>query len=276
MGVAYGAGYGAERRRAGKRGFSFANAEAAAYVAAMAEPPDDARKAVIDALIGGLKADGLWSGIHLIGLHAAHHHQAARIDAKNPSRVAVPGGNAGNGPDFLVDNGFLGNETDTELDWGIGFDAIGIGQNNHSCLVWSLTDKNGSATTNADFGQKGGATLLMSIGCRLASNLNIRSANATSVAQAVANSLGLHGFDRHEAGTVQLVRNGAFVLSFNRTSAGLPAENVATLRAGTTRWGENRIAITLVANSLAEAQHLLLFNRLNAYLEAVLGTPVPF
>ena len=136
MGVANGVGYGVERRRSGRREYSFANAEAAAYAAAMAESPADTRKAVIDALIGGLKADGLRSGIHLLGLHAAHDHQAARIDAKNPSRVAVPGGNAGNGPDFLIDNGFLGNGTDTELDWGVAWNAIGVTQNSNSALVW--------------------------------------------------------------------------------------------------------------------------------------------
>ena len=57
--------------------------------------------------------------------------------------------------------------------------------------------------------------------------------------------------------------------------SGLPTENVVTLHDSTAHWGINRIAVTIVMDSTTEAQHLKLFNRLNAYLGAVLGTPAP-
>jgi hypothetical protein len=268
MGLAYGIGYGAERRHVRRAGFSFANAEAAAYVAAMAVEPDAARKAVIDALIGGLKADGLWSSILLLGLHATHDQQAARINAKTPAHVAAVVGASGNGPDFLQDNGFQGNGTDSYLDWETTLGELGCTDESAFGLVWSLSD----VASGGDFGS---ASANISIFGRTSGNQLVRPVWNGNLTVAQANSLGLYGWNRSASNVANSIRNGVFIGSTgSRQVSDSLTTDVHTCRTSS-GVGTRRLAATIVGTSLSEADHLKLFNRLSAYMEAVLGTPAP-
>lgn len=84
------------------QGYSFANAEAAAYVAAMSVEPDDTRKALIDTLVGALKSGSVWNSIGILCLCAAHDSQASRLNVKTAS---VYMGVVGT-PTFTVDKGW--------------------------------------------------------------------------------------------------------------------------------------------------------------------------
>lgn len=84
--------------------YAFANAEAEAVAAAMDAEPDDSRKALIDNLVGALKAGGVWAKLHRLCVHAAHTEQAALIDWPTLTPRSKTGA-----PTFTADQGFRGN-----------------------------------------------------------------------------------------------------------------------------------------------------------------------
>jgi len=74
----------------------------AAYVAAMTSQPTAKRRYELNKLISDLSS--IWTKLDYLVVHAAHHEQAGRINAKNPSQVLT----ANNSPVFTIDRGFKG------------------------------------------------------------------------------------------------------------------------------------------------------------------------
>lgn len=89
--------------------------DAQAYFAAMTVQPSAARKDLINALIVGLKADGIWPRIQWLSLLASHSEQAGRLNIKTPAQIA----SAVNSPVFTVDRGFAGDGATTYLDTNV-------------------------------------------------------------------------------------------------------------------------------------------------------------
>lgn len=96
-------------------GYTFADADAEAYVAEMDVEPDDTRKELIDDLFVSLKADSIYAKITWLSLFAAHDAQAARINAITPTQAA----SAVNSPTFTTDLGYTGDNATSYLDSGI-------------------------------------------------------------------------------------------------------------------------------------------------------------
>lgn len=85
-------------------------AETTALVAAMTSSPSGARQTLINTMIEKLKlfqtdhCGSAWTAIDTLFVMAAHHEQAARIDWKDPTRIAAKVGT----PVFVVDRGYVG------------------------------------------------------------------------------------------------------------------------------------------------------------------------
>ena len=101
--------------------YPYVNAEAAAVVNAMAVDPTDARKGLIDNLIGSLKSAGAWSKLDSFYVPAAHDQQAARLNWVSPfgqSLVEV------NSPTWTANLGYTGNGSSSYVHTGVAMNAL--------------------------------------------------------------------------------------------------------------------------------------------------------
>lgn len=90
---------------------------AVAYFAAMTVQPSTARKDLLNALIVGLKADGVWDTYDLLYIGASHDQQAARLNVVNPTGPYTL--QAVNSPVFVVDR-YIGSQSGGGY-WNTGF-----------------------------------------------------------------------------------------------------------------------------------------------------------
>ncbi len=120
-GVRYGAGLALPVPPAGGDVAVPEQAETAALVARMAVPPASARRALIDAVIAGLKADGVWARLDWLCLLAAHDAQAARLNWRSATKALA----AVNSPVFMADRGYQGDGAAAYLGLGEWLIAAG-------------------------------------------------------------------------------------------------------------------------------------------------------
>lgn len=102
------------RHRSGLVGapYTFTNAEAAAFVAAMDLVAPTAVKEAIDDFVGALKTAGVWAKRASIFLLANFSEQATRLDLKAPSGTALVDTNS---PVFIANEGWHGDDGSNNL-----------------------------------------------------------------------------------------------------------------------------------------------------------------
>lgn len=123
-------------------GYRFTNQEAADLVARFTTPPDNARKALIDTMVGVLKAAGVWSKLDALYIMAAHDSRAARrnwiADAYNLTPTSSP--------TFTADQGYAGDGSTSYLSTGFN-PATAVSpkfvQNSAHLAAWSRTQLQG-------------------------------------------------------------------------------------------------------------------------------------
>jgi len=109
------------------------DADAAAYFAAMTVQPDATRKGLINDLIVGAKADGVWSPLDWL-LLAGHDAQAALVNARQPAKIATVSGAL----TWTTDRGYQGDGSTGFIDIGEVYNAAGntYAQNSATVGVW--------------------------------------------------------------------------------------------------------------------------------------------
>ncbi len=240
--------------------------ETTAYLAAMAVQPGLARAALLDALIVGLKADGLWAKLDWLMICAAHDEQAGRINAANPAQIA----SAPVAPTFTTDRGFTGNGSTQYLN--SGFDPASgsqkFTQNDAHMGVWIGTNVQSSA--QFDLGNTR-ATIVT----RTSGGLQVRHNNATGVTKALgaATSVGHSVWTRTGATASEMFKEGASIgtdtaASVNPTTGGFlicAASNSGTPGSFSTR----RVQAAHWGSKLASGEVAMIRTRLAAYMSAV-------
>lgn len=243
----------------GVGGYAFVNAEASSLAARFATPPTDARKALIDNLVGSLKTASVWSKMDALYVIAAADAQAARqnwiADQYNLSAVSSP--------TFSPDRGYTGDGASSYLDAGVAANALlNFTQNDNSFGFWSRTN---DATAGRDMGA--GSQFLV-IG-RNVTNMQGRANSAISATFAAADSLGFYGARRNNPSDQDLFKNGAIVrLASANVSAAVGVDSVNILRTQTT-YSVRQCSVAFVGGYLTDAQILAQYNAINTYLQAV-------
>jgi hypothetical protein len=264
LGLGLGIGVASRRKGAGAP----YDADAQAYFAAMTASPDADRKALLDALIAGLKADGVWAKLDWISLFAAHDAQAARLNAKYPAQAfSVVGA-----PAFVADGGYTGaSGAYLASGWIPATSAVQYARNSAFVAAWSRT--NALASTVA----LGNTATILAPRASDGIRVLVNGPGTNQLAPVPGNtSVGLTAADRSAGAVGSVYKNGVetganaianassalsseqfFALGRN-VSGALAAADTARQYAAVC-WGAH----------LAPAQHLALYNRLNAYLVAV-------
>lgn len=132
--------------------YTFVNAEASALVARFTTQPTNARKLVIDNLVGSLKTAGVWTKMDVLYVRAAADSQAARLNwiADQYNSTAF------SSPLFTADRGYTPDGSASYLDSGFNpTTAVGAKflQDNAHLGAWHRTDlANAGATSSNDIG----------------------------------------------------------------------------------------------------------------------------
>lgn len=263
----YGFGFGRRRAAGGL------DAAAAAYFAAMAVPPDGARRTLVNNMIVSLKAAGVWAKLDWLSLVAAHDAQAARINALNPAQVMTEV----NAPAFVADRGYTGDGAASYLNTGwnpASASSPKFTQNSAHHGAWIGTEV--ASTSQSDYGGANNPTNTKYDGTRYRGGVNSTSTIYTP--GGAVTSLGHWCFSRPDAAGFQPYKNGAalgasvtaasaapangafFVLAYNNNNAnGTTPLQYSTRRVQALHWGSH----------LSGAEVGALYAALAAYMAAV-------
>lgn len=256
--------FGPVARGSGLPDYEIADADAAAFVAAMTAEPNGIRKRLIDTYVLALKAAGVWDKLDILYLLAAHTSQAARLNLKDPEAFTLIDVVA---PTFTIDRGFQGNGSTQALSTQFtpSTDGVNFTQDDASLWVWCLTTADeggadcGAAVTQNSFirARSAGTTIQVSLN------------NAVTTSNAIGTAVGLTGVSRNDANNQRIWKNGVELSSAAGTSAGLPTNAFRICG----RYNDS-FSTKLIANFAAGAyldtdEGLAYYNATLAYLQGV-------
>ncbi len=208
-------------------GYTFVNAEAAAYVAARNVQPNDARKAIIDTFYTDWKASGAFAKRDVLVLFIGDDAQDACLNLKNPALFKA---SLINSPTYVADQGFTTNGSNSEIDTNYNPATAGglLTQNSLNFAVGSRT----AGQTATGVGWFDGADGIL-VSPRTTSNTAVYLASDSTISNtASASGAGWFATNRNAAsgaGAKRLSKTGALVAS---DSSGSVPLNSATLRIG--------------------------------------------
>jgi hypothetical protein len=245
---------------------TFANAEAQTYVEAMSVEPTEARKALIDTLVGGLKADGIWTKLDWLCLLAAHDAQAARLNAVSTGQLLT----ATNSPTFTTDRGYAGNGTTSFLDFGEAANAAGNQYAQDSACAGAWCNLGAApTTTTAHLSHDGGIRLRVTARSDGGNEVYAINDATNSTLRASASKTGHRTVVREGAAIKRGYFNGAQVSNLTTASTGAPVGNVQTHNHDGTIFSADRLAAVYFGSKLTATEVGDLHSNLETYLTAI-------
>lgn len=249
------------------------SAEATALFAAMSVQPDDTRKAAIDALISGMKTEGLWDTVDFMSVQRAADAQAGSLWWNDPAQTVTVVGS----PVFTADRGYVGVPSTGYLDTGFNpsTDVVNASLNSMG-MTFYLTPGVGTDTGAVRYaaGCSDGTSLLTAIPWTTANQhrSEFNTATSSNFGAGVSTRTGLHTVNRSAAGALQWYRNGAADGTDTDASSALPNQNLFALalnNSGSPSGGMNNQIGCLLVHSSWDATQAAAFDALwDAYLAA--------
>jgi hypothetical protein len=243
--------------------------DAAAYFAAMTVQPDATRKGLINTLIVGLKADGVWASLDVLYLLASHDAQAARLNAKAPATFAAT---AVNSPTFTTDRGYAGDGSTSYLNTGYTPSTAGgqFVQNSASFGVYVNAGVDTALTAATAMGA-GNSNLVP----RRSGDFVFGNVSSGTVANFIAATtrFGLTVLNRTASAVSVGYRTG--VGGTNMTAASAAVATVPFFIGGLNTAGSlagavnNRVAVALIGAGMNATLNTALNSRLSTFLTAI-------
>ncbi len=232
-------------------------------IARMQPPPDPARAARIDQLIGTLIDHQIWSRIDTLLLLAAHSPQAALLNWTGGRDSAVGGGD----PAFIADRGWWCDGLDDWIDTGLTpAHATQFQRNRAMAGCWTRKDgRNATVPVGTIVGTS------VSITPRNANDINAGRLNGTTVVSAgsVTTGYGFCAVDRDGAARLRQFVQGQ--LGATNSSAPSAAPSAATIGLGLANGiaADGQFCAFVAGNTLSDEQHGILYAALADYLGAM-------
>ncbi len=265
-------GLGIALMSGGGTSYSFVNAEASAYVAAMSVQPDDTRKELIDTYVGALKSSGVWPALDILYVLASHDSQAAKLNLKAPaSFVAV---NVGAGPTFVADRGFTSNGSSTALDtqWVPNTNGVNFTLNDASQWVWCLTNaQSNQRAIGGNSGSPAGFICPRSTTDAVIAQMNSGSAQ-TLGAGSFTTSVGFTGYQRRAAGAMAVFKDGVSAATATAAASSRATQSQWICGGNNNSFDPRQIAIAAWGASLNTLEAGF-YNATLAYLQGVGAAP---
>jgi hypothetical protein len=244
--------------------YSFVNAEAAAWVAAMSTAPTNARKALIDNLVGSLKSAGFWAKLDWISLLAAHSNQAARLNGINPAQSMT----AVNSPIFTTDQGYTGDGVSAHLDLGVTHASLAKAVQDDQSWSIGVRNEGSRVVGNWALGLAGsGATTGLNLAVSPAVNVRIGSSNSGALSD--ASSAGRWCASRKSSTTASVYKSGVAVNSaLSNPSSPNAALNITLLRASAS-YGNSQVSYFCIGSGLTTTEQASIDAIFATYLNAI-------
>lgn len=233
------------------------DAAATAYFAALSVQPTGTRKAYLNALIVGLKSDGVWAKLTWLNLLAAHDAQAGLVNLIAPGTALATSG----GPAFTADRGYAGDGVAAHLTHA----ARDFTLNNASVGVYLQT-----IATSASMPAVGGVSSALARIAGFGSPWNLNDGGATTTGtnndkfRAVSRSVA--GSRMHYGGSAAGVWRAP--VSVTLTSTSVPTGLASILRSVSV-YSDARVAAYFQGAALTDAEMQALYTRVLAYVTAV-------
>ena len=232
-----------------------------------------ARAALMEKLVKGLKADGLWPLLDELWIFAAENGTQARTGVK--ARVLAA---AVNSPPFTTNRGYAGDGLSAYLDLNINpSTAAGrFTRNDASYGAWIVIQNSVTGARLMGYDGLNGTELRYNAAANYGMGINSASYTPTGIASTslglmVATRVGASG-----AGSQNTYYNGANLVADNQASTALPNWNFFAL--GTSQFGgiaapcDARLGVSFIGGSLTAVQVTSLYSRLRTHMTAV-GVP---
>lgn len=242
-------------------------AEASAYFAAMTSQPDDTRKGLINTLVAGLKADGVWPRLDWLCLFASHDAQSGCVNLVKPTKSAAPT----NSPAFTADRGVSGDGSTSYVTFGEVMNAAGnlAVLDDTSFFAYCNLQGAGAAGSGYHFSQAT-SSFRAAVTATSSGNDNFRANDSTSsTLRASTSRTGFRAGSRNSSTSKKGYYNGALVADLALTSTNMAGLAAQILRSGTTSYSQDRIAAAGWGASLSDTQMAALHARLHTYLTTI-------
>lgn len=255
------------------------DADVVAYVAAVVAAGGSvsaARQLLLDTYVLGLKADGVWALLDVVQLFAAENATSALVDLKRRT-TATLGGTA---PVFTQDRQYAFDGTDDLVNLGYNPTSHAVAMTGSSMMISTYERTN--VGVNAGYSAGGvdnSTTQGLRINPRTATSImagNANSANGVTTGGTITTSIGLSAIQRTAAPVFDFWKNGVQVEAFVPGTSGTVLPNETFLagchmgNGGTpTNFSARSISAVFAGAALTAAQHLALFTRTEAYLDAI-------
>jgi|GEM_PF-1154588 len=235
--------------------------DAAAAFAAMSVQPDDTRKGLYDALVVGLKADGLWSKIEWLSLIAAHDAQAGRLNLKTPSESL----SAVNSPTFTIDRGYTGDGASAYLDTGKNYSAFTLALQNDQ--HWLFVNRAAVTPANTQHAL-GIASGTQAINIQFATNTGVRCGNTSAATFTDASKVGRYLCTRTGSAGFDVYKDGSLVTSPVVASAARNASPIRLL-GHASFYSTAQVSAFCIGGGLSSGEAAALDARIATYLTAI-------
>jgi hypothetical protein len=181
------------------------DANVAAWIAAVGAGNVSAgRQNIVNNLVAGLKADGVWAKLDRLWLFAAENIQSALVDLK-----ALTVATAVNGPAFTVDRGYKGTGTSALIDSTV---ATNFGSGNYGLNSACLFGWNNTAGLDAGCLLGTGAAVRVAMIMSAFTDGNLYAAvnfNTAEFTVVNAGATGLYLVNRTAANSATVIINGS-------------------------------------------------------------------
>lgn len=237
-----------------------------AYVSAMTTPPSYQRIVLINNLILGLTADGVWVKLDWLSLFAMETAQAARLNAINPALAYSVVGS----PVFVTDRGYTGVSGGyLNSGWDPATNGVQYQRNSAFIGFWCRT---ATATAGVPFGSQEASLNPRNASDILQGRVSQSGTNSTVTAPGPT-AVGFSCIDRPDSAGFNAFRNGVNLANTVAASEALTTFDFAACGrnvSGTVTVDSIRqLAAVCWGAHLTDAEHLALYTRLNTYLTAV-------
>jgi hypothetical protein len=233
------------------------------YFAAMTVQPDATRKGLLNDLIVGLKADGIWAKLDWLCLLAAHDSQAGRVNAVVPAKTL----SAVNSPTFTVDRGFLGDASSAHLSFAEAFNASGnrFALNSATIGAWcNLMSAFSGARPHIGSSQSTRTFITPANSGNAEFRVNDSSASYFEGTTRLGHRAGV----RSDASTKKYYRDGVNTQTVATSGGAIATGPAYGLRNGTT-YGDDRLSVLYFGAGFTDADAANMHTRLNTFLTTI-------
>ena len=248
-----------------RAGYSFANAEAATLVSRFTAPPTDARKLLIDTLVGSLKTAGVWSKLDAFYMLAAADAQSSLLNWVSTSYNLT----AINSPALEVDRGYTGDGSTSYLDTNFNpTTAVGAKfvQDSAHNGIWSRTNlNNGGASSN----DAGALSSQIARQAAVSGNALGRANTGSGILIGAGAYPGHICWSRTAAAVWEGYAQGVDSGGGTDASAAITNANMRLLSFNGAAFGVNQLAVGHMGSGLSAVEVSALYTAVRAYLQAI-------